>query len=77
MAHQHMWKIAYNVPMGIPDHEGRVPKLLIRACKTCNYAEVLHGAENLQTQRNALFAWEAWADGRLVGRGDMLKWKHT
>lgn len=77
MAHVHRFKIAYNLPLGVADAAGWIPKLLIRACRTCDYAEALHGTENQALARNRLHAWKAWAEGRLLSRGEMRRWKHT
>lgn len=77
MAHEHRWRIATNLPLGLPDADGWVQVLLIRACRTCEYCEVLHGSQSTREDRRRLHAWEAWVAGRMVASGTNMRWKHS
>lgn len=73
--HTHQFRIAYNLPMSLPDIDGWTRMLLVRACRECDYAEAFHGTQHLGLGRNRLQAWEVWVAGRMVSSGEGFKWK--
>lgn len=72
MDHIHHFHLTTNMAMGVPDEAGWVPKLVIRACRTCLLAEALHGKELGGNGEHSLHTWEAWTPLGLHDEGPWL-----
>lgn len=67
--HTHHFRIAYHLPLGIPDAWGWVATVLVRECRTCAVSEVLHATRRLDDPSNTLLSWESWAPWGMEDEG--------
>jgi hypothetical protein len=74
MAHRHLFRLTGHVVLGLPDQEGWVPQLIIRACHTCPEAELFHAIERDNSGEHRIHSWEIWTPLGCMKDGEWEGW---
>jgi hypothetical protein len=76
MAHTHTFRLTGHLVVGLPDLDGWVPQLVIRACRSCAEAELFHAFEREANGLHRIHAWEVWTPLGCLKEGEWDGWEH-